>query len=178
MEKERRKHLRKSSSLIIDYQNIKDHGEKFDKRASAINISSEGICLYTPNREAEAAILLLRFPYVEQEGLSFIKAEVKYSIKAPVAGYYHGLHVFPAFQNMLALLHTGTDDSEICDLELEEEEKAYMQKISRNNRFIAPAILGMCHFFRDLHIRVNREIASEDELKDYLVEEISKKNRI
>jgi hypothetical protein len=175
MENERRKHLRKNTSLIIDYQNINDHGDKFDKRAFAINISTEGICLYTPYREKEAEILLLRFPCVEQENLSVIKAQVKYSIKAPVTGYYNGLYVFPAFHIILSRLQTITDDQDICDLELEEEEKEYIKKISGNNQFISPAILGICHFFRDLHIKMNKKISSDEELKDYLIEELKKR---
>ncbi|MBN1697081.1 MAG: hypothetical protein JW881_06180 [Spirochaetales bacterium] len=177
MEKERRKHARQKSSLIIDYQKITDDGDVFGKRASAINVSKEGICLYTPYREPDKEILLLRFPYIEKEGASFIAAKVLYSIQAPVTGFYHGLFVFPAFRNTFSYFQNLDRVSEDCSLELIDDEKLFLAQISGKSNDLTPAILGITQFFRDLHIKVNGRISSEEELQAYLVEELKKRTK-
>jgi hypothetical protein len=176
MESDRRKHERKNCTIIIDYQPMGEETTSLSKHASSVNVSANGMCIYSPYRENPDDLLLLSLPYITPNP-GIIAAKVKYSIQTPYAGYYHGLLVLPLFQERFSVVDSVRPETEQLEIPCSPDETEFIRSISKRSIPEAPIVVGICKFFNDLNPRVTETITSFDELCGYLKKEIEKRTK-
>jgi hypothetical protein len=174
MEAERRKHERRGCGFIVDYQLMHEENRTLAKRASSVNVSSEGLCIRSGFQENPNDVLLLRMPYITPNPGIFA-AKIKHTVKAQYEGYYHGLYVLPLFQERFSVVDSICLSNESIDLPLSSEDAQAVQIITGKESLNSPVIEGICRFWNDLNPKIDAPISSFDELMEFLSKELSKR---
>jgi hypothetical protein len=174
MESERRKYKRRNRGFIIDYQHIREENGRLGKRAASVNVSKEGLCIYSRFEESEDDVLLLTIPYVTPNPGIFA-AKIKHAVKSEHSGYLYGLYVLPLFQERFAVVDTIAIVSEPIELELESREAEFIRNAAGEESLVGPVIEGICNFWSAINPRIDTQISSIDELTAFLSKELDKR---
>jgi hypothetical protein len=174
-ETDRRRHFRRTSGLIIDYQLMQEESGALGKRAASVNVSENGLCIRSPFIEKADDVLLLSIPYITPNPGIFA-AKIKYSAKTDFNDYCYGLYVLPLFQERFSVVNAVSMPCEPLTIQFEETELDALKGFSGNETLANPVVEGICKFWSDLNPRITEPIASFEDLTAFLLKEIGKRN--
>lgn len=170
MESDKRKHARKESGFIVDYQPVEAETDSLDRRAALVNVSCEGLCIRSAVMERKDSVLLLSFPYLTPNP-GVIAAKVRHSQAAPRNGFCHGLYVLPLFCERFAAVALAESRNETLELYVAPREKAFIERLARESGLEGAGdgktIERICRLMVGMNPRIDEAIGSLDELTDF-----------